>query len=247
MVSPMFSNYNRIFRILSFIFTGLNGLAGILGIYFVFIGDVLWPLKLIIIGSGFDFLDGYFAKKSQKYSRIGAYSDCIADTITYVVLPTFVILSMSQLTQREYVRIDLSILLIGLLYLLCGNYRLIRFIKDPTVEFFEGLPASIAALIVGSLNVLINIPPAELKFLFSNGIHSSIFMLCISFLMITHLKYPSHISYSQFFKILRLIGYLIIGLFVIVSNFWTGLGVFLIFLLYTLAGPYFMRTMEFNP
>lgn len=247
MVSPMSSNHYRILRFISFIFTGLNGLAGILGIYFAFMGDVFWPLKLIIIGSGFDFLDGYFAKKTQVYSRIGTYSDCIADTITYVLLPTFIIILNSQFNHREFFWIDFSILLAGLFYLFCGIYRLIRFIKDPTGNYFEGLPASVAALVVGSLSILINYTPAELIFLYGNEILFNIFVLCISFLMITHLKYPSHISYSHFFKIYRVICYFIIGFFVILSNFWTGLGVFLIFLFYTLVGPFYMRRVEFNP
>ncbi len=247
MVSPMSSNHNRILRFFSFIFTGLNGLAGILGIYFAFIGDVFWPLKLIIIGAGFDFLDGYFAKKTQEYSRIGTYSDCIADTITYVLLPTFILLLPGQFNYKEFFWIDFLILLTGLFYLFCGTYRLIRFIKGPTGKYFEGLPASVAALIVGSLSILLHITPAELTFLFSNKILINLFTLCISFLMITHLKYPSHISYSHFFKILRVICYFIIGFFIIISNFWTGLSVFLIFLFYTLAGPFYMRRVELNP
>ncbi len=243
----MSSNRNRIFRILSFTFSVFNGLAGILGFYSVCIGDFVWPLKLIIIGAGFDFLDGYFAKKTLQYSPIGAYADCIADSITYVLLPTFILLALDQYTQRGSTWISILIFLIGLLFLFCGIYRLIRFLKYPTGHYFEGLPTVVAALFVGVLNVLINISPVGFVFLFSIGIPFILFIFCISFLMITHLKYPSHISYSPFFKILRVIVYSIIGLFLLVSNFWTTLAVFLTFLVYTLAGPYYMRKTQLHP
>lgn len=237
----MLSNNNGIFRLLAFVFTCFNGLAGLLGIYFVVIGDAFWPLRLIIIGAGFDFLDGYFARKTQQYSPIGAYLDSVADAITYVLVPSFILVFSGQNRQPDTIY-DLATLIIAFFYFCCGVYRLIRFVKSPPGIYFEGLPASIAALIVGSLYVLIMTNPPEFRFFFTRGIHISFIIIGLSFLMITRLKYPSHISYSQFHKVFRVIGYIVISLYVIFSNFWTSLGVFLFFLYYTLAGPYYMRT-----
>ncbi|MFX1286482.1 MAG: CDP-alcohol phosphatidyltransferase family protein [Promethearchaeota archaeon] len=236
----LYHDQKRIFRILSFIFTGLNGLAGLLGIYFAIIGDIFWPLRLIIIGAGFDFLDGFFARKTEQHSNIGVYMDSFADAITYILVPSFILIFIKQNGQLEF------IIPIALVYIVCGCYRLIRFVRHQTGVYFEGLPASIAALIIGSLNVLISASPPELTFLLNKGIHIGFIVICISLLMITHLKYPSHVSYSTFYKIFRGIGYITILMFVFLSNFWTGLGVFLFFLFYTLAGPYYMRTMKLN-
>lgn len=241
MISFLHNNQEDIFRVLSFIFTGLNGLAGLLGIYFAIIGDIFWPLRLIIIGAGFDFLDGFFARKTEQHSNIGVYIDSIADTITYVLLPSFILIFI---LQNEQLVLFIPIVLV---YFLCGSYRLIRFVRNPTGIYFEGLPASIAALFISSLSVLITTSPPELTYLFNKGIQTSLIIISISLLMITHLKYPSHISYSTFYKIFRGIGYITLVMFVILSNFWTSLCVFLFFLFYTLTGPYYMRMMELIP
>ncbi|MFX0185342.1 MAG: CDP-alcohol phosphatidyltransferase family protein [Candidatus Hodarchaeota archaeon] len=233
-------------KILSFMFTGLNGLTGLLGIYFVFKGDIYWPLRLIIIGAGFDFLDGYFARKSNLPSRIGAYIDSFADAITYVCLPSCILMIINQKIKTE-LTFDLFAFLIALFYLLCGFYRLFRFIKNPTVIYFEGLPSSIAALTVSSLSVLIATSPPQFGIFYDTGLHISIFIVFISFLMITKLHYPSHISYTCAYGILRVLGYCIIVFYVILSNFWTSLSVFGFFLFYTLTGPFYLRASVQDP
>jgi hypothetical protein len=59
-------------------------------------------------------------------------------------------------------------------------------------------------------------------------------------LMITHIKYPTHLSYSHIYNGFRIMGYLLIGIFVIFPNLWLCLSIFLIFLCYSIIGPYFM-------
>ncbi|MFX0052259.1 MAG: CDP-alcohol phosphatidyltransferase family protein [Candidatus Hodarchaeota archaeon] len=228
------------FRLLSFMFTGFNGVAGLLGIYFVFKGDVYWPLRLVIIGAGFDFLDGYFARKSNLPSRIGAYFDSIADVITYVCLPSCILMIINQKVKTE-LTFDSYAFLIALFYMLCGFYRLFRFLKNPTVNYFEGLPSSIAALTVSSLSVLIATSPTQIGILYNTGLYTSLFIILLSFLMITQLHYPSHISYTRAYGILRVVGYGIIVVYVILSNFWTSLGIFLFFLFYIITGPFYLK------
>jgi CDP-diacylglycerol--serine O-phosphatidyltransferase len=244
MIFQMVSSQNTVYKYLSFVFTFLNGFAGILGICFAIIGDIFWPLKLIMIGAGFDFLDGYFAKKAQEYSLYGAYMDSIADAITYVGVPSFILFFSGQNGSSDSQWMIPLTLLISLFYAICGNYRLIRFIRSPPKTHYEGLPTSIAALVVGSLIVLTMTTPPELIYFINRGILSMLVIITISLLMITHLKYPSHISYSPFFTILRGIGYFIIGIFIILSNFWTALSVFLFFWFYILVGPYYMNKLN---
>ncbi|MFX1507717.1 MAG: CDP-alcohol phosphatidyltransferase family protein [Promethearchaeota archaeon] len=234
----MIWNQNRIFKSLSFCFTFLNAFAGILGFYAAIQGDFFWPLKFIIIGAVFDFWDGYFAKKSQEYSRYGAYMDSIADAITYVCVPSLVIVLSVPRSSTSLLSIQL---MISLFYMICGFYRLICFLSKPPKSYFEGLPTSIAALVIGSLIVLKNTAPTELFFLLNNDILINLHIIIISVLMITHLNYPSHVSYSPFFKCLRGIGYLCLGIYLILSNFWTALGVFLYFWIYIIIGPYYMN------
>jgi CDP-diacylglycerol--serine O-phosphatidyltransferase len=221
-------------------FTGFNGFAGLLGIYFVFEGDIYWPLRLVIIGAGFDFLDGYFARKSNLPSRIGAYFDSFADAITYVCLPSCIIMFINQKIKTE-LAFDPFTFLFALLYMLCGFYRLFRFVKDPTVIYFEGLPSSIAALTVSSLSVLIATSPPQFGIFYNTGLHIIIFIIFLSLLMITQLRYPSHISYTRAYGILRAVGYSIIVIYALLSNFWTSLGVFVFFSYYTLTGPFYLK------
>ncbi|MFX0174033.1 MAG: CDP-alcohol phosphatidyltransferase family protein [Candidatus Hodarchaeota archaeon] len=236
----MSNKHKKHFRLFSFMLTGFNGFAGLLGIYFVFEGDIYWPLRFVIIGAGFDFLDGYFARKSNLPSRIGAYFDSFADAITYVCLPSCIIMIINQKLKTEST-FDPSTFLIALFYMLCGFYRLFRFVKNPTVIYFEGLPSSIAALTVSSLSVLIATSPPQFGIFYNTGFHIIIFIFFLGLLMITQLRYPAHISYTRVYGILRIVGYSIIAAYVFLSNFWTSLGVFAFFLFYILTGPFYLK------
>ena len=235
----LLNKHRKIYSFLAFLFTGLNGLAGVIGIFLVFKGEIFWPLRLIILGSGFDLLDGYFARKNGQDLRIGIYLDSFADGITYVLLPSFWILTISQDEQID-ILLGLSLILTAFIYLFCGIYRLIRFVKNQTFNYFEGLPTAIAALIVGSLNVLIIANPPELSFFLNNGFNIILLLNSISLLMITHVKYPSRKSYSRLYNCFRILGYLVIGVFTIFPDFLFCFGIFLFFMLYTLIVPYFL-------
>ena len=240
----MLNTRKKIYSVLAFLSTGLNGVSGLMGIFLISRGEIFWPLRLIIIGAGFDVLDGYFARKSEQNSRIGVYMDSFADEITYVILPSYWLIFISHNGQLDIV-LELSLGLTALIYFSCGSYRLKRFLNYPTLNYFNGLPSSIAAFVVGSLNVLILTSPSSFAFFVNIGFHVILFLIIISMLMIKQMKYPSHVSFSHSYNGFRIVGYLLISGFVIFPSFILSFGIFLFFLFYTIIGPYFINSQKF--
>jgi phosphatidylserine synthase len=65
-----------------------NAAVGVGAIAYLFAGNPLWAMLLIVCGLGFDGLDGYLHRKSgAPDSRFGRVADSIADAITFGLAP----------------------------------------------------------------------------------------------------------------------------------------------------------------
>ncbi|MFX0182810.1 MAG: CDP-alcohol phosphatidyltransferase family protein [Candidatus Hodarchaeota archaeon] len=231
------------FSFLAFLFTGLNGLFGTIGILislFYYIDLPYLPLQLLIFGAIFDFLDGKMAKRAQMSSNIGAYSDSIGDVITFAILPGIMLLN-SPLIGNEIDGLEKFIAL-GLagFYSLCGWARLIRFATQPTEMHFDGLPSPAAALLIGSSAVLATLP--EMTWLFwSNGLPLTLLTTVTGFLMILTIKYPTPKRGKTHDMISIGIAGIVVITFVFIPNYITLCGILFIALLYTIFGPLYLR------
>lgn len=126
--------------------TYLNMLSGVVGMYFVYIGQVNIALICLVIAAFFDVFDGFFArlsKQTKKQNSIGIIADSLADMISFGILPVIIILST--------VASSFILFLVIALYVLLAAHRLIIFSVDalenrkPT-KIFYGLPVVSNAL-----------------------------------------------------------------------------------------------------
>ncbi len=71
--------------------TCLNLLCGALGIAFLFKDRIDIAFWLLIAAAVFDFLDGFAARLLHAYSPLGKELDSLADTISFGLLPAFML------------------------------------------------------------------------------------------------------------------------------------------------------------
>lgn len=236
-------SYDIYWLILANIFTGLNLLCGIVGILYSIEGNVFIAFQFLLLGAFFDLFDGKFAKMSSRKSVIGDYADSFSDLITFVLLPGFMVLALKSslwLGDIELLtQITLGQLFAGV-YAVGGWYRLIRFSSRPPGSKFEGLPSPAAAMLIGSLTVIV----VEFVSLPLNVI-LTLTILSTGILMSSHLNYPSPKRMMQSDNILITVAGVVGFLYIIFPNVISAFLVLFISVLYTLAGPYyFLETQK---
>lgn len=127
--------------------TCLNLVCGMVGVYFVLEGNVLWAAYLVILAALFDFLDGFLARAMNAYSELGKQLDSLADMVTFGVLPAFLVFKLIQLGG------DFSYLpFIAFIIAVQSALRLAKFnIDTRQSDRFIGLPTPANALFFAAL------------------------------------------------------------------------------------------------
>lgn len=127
--------------------TCLNLICGLVGIYYVLEGNVLWAAYLVLLAALFDFLDGFLARIMNAYSELGKQLDSLADMVTFGVLPTFLVFKLIQLGG------DFNFLpFLAFLIAVQSALRLAKFnIDTRQTERFIGLPTPANALFLTAL------------------------------------------------------------------------------------------------
>ncbi len=237
--------YLNKYTMIAFLFTSLNILAGVMGIYLSLRGDVVVGFQLLILGTIFDFLDGFFAKKAPKTTVVGFYADSFGDVITFAILPAYLVLKAYEAMNYPIDWISPPTILIAALYTICGWIRLVRFAARPSGNKFEGLPSPAAALLVGSLSVLITFEkPGFLEMLVQNEWIFSLLVITTSILMVTTIKYPSPKRKATSDLILIGVAGVIVLFFVVFPHYITVSLVLFIALFYSFVGPYYYTETE---
>lgn len=112
-----------------------NAVSGISGISLAIAGQ--WYAWLYIFPAVlFDFLDGKVAR-STAVNEFGKQLDSLADTVSFVVAPTVVIM---------FAGFSLLITIASALYACCGLWRLAKFNLQTDRKHYYGLPSPVAAL-----------------------------------------------------------------------------------------------------
>ncbi|WP_201353954.1 CDP-diacylglycerol--serine O-phosphatidyltransferase [Hydrogenimonas urashimensis] len=166
------------------LFTAASIFSGVISIVSSIHGDFKKAVWLIFLSLLFDGLDGRIARMTHTTSRFGAEFDSQADIVAFGAAPA--ILLYTNVAQA-YGRFGV---LVTALYIIFGAIRLARFNvmspkSDPTV--FIGVPIPTAAVFV-SIWVLMyeryeSLHRFDWMLLFA--------VLLLSFLMVSHIRYPS--------------------------------------------------------
>jgi phosphatidylserine synthase len=120
--------------------SGANALCGLLSIWFAWNGKPEISLLLLLVGAGFDGLDGAAARRWGG-TRFGVYSDDIADAINYAIAPGVAIARSLSGTEGTIVGVVFSVLTISRLVFFTLN----KGKSDPAM--FSGVPSTIGGIV----------------------------------------------------------------------------------------------------
>lgn len=173
---------SNIAYILPNLFTAASCFFGILSVISSFSSDFEKSMIYIFISLLLDGLDGRVARLTHTTSEFGVEFDSLCDLVAFGVAPAILFYCSIGI---EYGRPGI---LASALFVVFGAIRLARFnvttmTNEPNV--FIGLPIPMAAITAVSWIAL------YLKFEFSVGSLYTIFIILLSLLMVSNIRYPS--------------------------------------------------------
>ena len=165
---------------------------------------------LILAAVIFDSLDGRLARLGGRTSLFGAEFDSLADVISFGFAPALMVFFLILAPREEYQWFREFGWLIAFVYLLCAAVRLARFnvITNPLLHSsssdshkdFVGLPVPAAAGTVVSLVLFLLNLSENAKSLQRWTLTLPLFLILISFLMVSTIRYPSFKQVDWQFK-----------------------------------------------
>jgi len=215
-------------------------------------------LAFILGACLFDLLDGRLARLGGCESPFGREFDSLADVVSFGVAPALLVYRL--------VLVDWGTIgwFIAFVYLLCGTMRLARFncmaevAHEDKNRDFIGFPIPAAAGLIASLTLLmlwLNLGDATLGFgRFEIGkielgvwrFALPVLLLFLSFMMFSHVRYPSFkgLGWRTQRSLPKFLGIIALIAFCALNYKWAPALVFTIFLLYGFVRPFLSRTMR---
>lgn len=167
-------------------FTTLNLLAGCMGLIALYEGDLTQGAMFILIGSVFDFLDGFSARILKATSRIGKELDSLADLVTFGILPAFLLYHLIQEQGVHYLS------MISLFVVIGSAFRLANFnIDESQKSVFKGMPTPANAFLIAGLVFAWDADWEVFSAIYGNLSGLIIFTIVCSFLLNAPLRFLS--------------------------------------------------------
>ena len=161
-------------------------------------------LLLLLVAALADVLDGAIARVIRAESEFGFIFDTLADTVSFGVAPS--VLLLKSLSLEQGTGLSFFAIIGAMVYSICGVLRLVRFnvkaaqargnLEEEAAQKknFTGLPIPAAAVAAVSTNLFFVSPFEERWVHFSPGTEAAI-LTCIwivlGFLMVSRWKFPS--------------------------------------------------------
>lgn len=181
----------QIQRLIPNTFTMLNLFSGILAILCIQNENFWGGFLFMLVGIGFDFFDGFFARMFKVTGPLGVQLDSLADAITSGLAPGFIMYKLIENTletdntlffsSNELSILDLQSVIpfLGFLITLAAIYRLAKFnISKDQKHHFVGLPTPANAIFIAGLALFIK----DNQFTLANYIDTTWFLLIITLL-----------------------------------------------------------------
>ena len=174
---------SRYFNFLPDTITAFNLFTGFLSILMASQGKMQLAGWLIAIALVWDSLDGNLARAFKNPTLLGRELDSLADIVSFVVAPAFLVYSFLLNPW------NLWIVLLLFLYLGAGAYRLARFnVQPPVKDYFVGLPTPAAAMVL-SMTLLACVKNHWTDPVLFSLITVSLLVI-LSCLMVSEIRYP---------------------------------------------------------
>jgi len=165
------------------VFTVGNLISGFLAVAMALHGNLNISAGLILLGAILDYLDGVMARALGSDTRFGRQLDSLADFVSFGIAPLVVFYPLLV------GRFGFWALVISVIYLVAGAYRLIRFNLDDQVHrraWYIGLPITSCGICLAGYILFIQYRHSRLVF---PGL-AALMILILAALMISTLKYP---------------------------------------------------------
>jgi CDP-diacylglycerol--serine O-phosphatidyltransferase len=181
--------------------------------------DLKYASMLILIGSFFDLLDGFFARKLKITSKMGAILDSFADLITFGVLPSVIfqkMISISVYQSYSFLSHSYIFFFIPFIIPISCTYRLSRFNQKNTENFFEGLSSTASGIFISLFSLFFfETKNISLKFILSDAYILSFLSIVLAILMVSNIrfisfKFKNFSVKKNFFRYLIILNYLIL-------------------------------------
>ena len=146
---------------------------GILSLFFAFKGLFANACIMILLSVLFDGFDGRVARYFKCESELGKNLDSLCDLVGFGVAPGMLLYFFTYPLLRE------AGIVITLIFVFCGAFRLARFNVLNIHDYYVGIPITLAGMIVGILGFFGTLIPAVVWIVLA---------LLLSYLMICTLK-----------------------------------------------------------
>jgi phosphatidylserine synthase len=136
------------------VFTSLNALSGVVGVYFCIKGHPLWGSYSFLAGYAADVFDGLVARATRSGNRFGSEFDTAADFVAQAVAPAFVVYGLyAQSAERLGVSAGaaeaVGLLLCAALVLTATIRQARNMVRPVAVDFaWIGLPRNVASFVL---------------------------------------------------------------------------------------------------
>ena len=136
------------------VFTSLNALSGVVGIYFCIKGRPLWASYSFLAGYAADCVDGLVARATKAGNRFGSEFDTAADFVAQAVAPAFIVYALyaqsaARLGVSAGVADALGLVLAAVLVLAATIRQARNTVRPVAVDFaWVGLPRNVASFVL---------------------------------------------------------------------------------------------------
>ncbi len=153
-----------------------NIIFGSLSLVFTLNQNFSMAAIFILLAVLMDSLDGRIARRLDIISPLGKELDSLCDLVSFGVAPA--LLLYSQVLDPYAYSLGL---IVALLYIVCGAYRLARFNVLSISDYFVGIPITLAGTIIAVISLFSASLPATLV----------LFMLLfLAIMMVSNFKVP---------------------------------------------------------
>jgi phosphatidylserine synthase len=136
------------------VFTSLNALSGVVGVYFCIKGRPLWASYAFLAGYAADVFAGLVARATRSGNRFGSEFDTAADFVAQAVAPAFVVYTLyaqswARLGVSAGVADGIGLVLAATLVLTATIRQARNTVRPVAVDFaWVGLPRNVASFVL---------------------------------------------------------------------------------------------------
>ncbi len=118
--------------------TTVGVFLGLLAIYLAFMSHFYLSVPFILLSGIIDYFDGKISRKTNNTTKLGSYLDLTNDAVSFLIAP--------MVLFGLYFYVSYWVVLLSILWLASGIYRLYRFNHQVNKEIIVGLPTTIAGV-----------------------------------------------------------------------------------------------------